>query len=125
MSGRFPKGGDLLADIRRQGFRPALPVLIHLDADRPLPMLCSDLPTLVDIIVRPRDAIEHLDFWPVVDLDVHVHGGVTLNDRLRALLRALVKACPRFLMGAVPRAGLLFAWSPARGWEWEGIDRAQ
>lgn len=124
MGGRFPKGGDLLADIRRQGYRPALPVLVCLDADRPLPALYSDQPPLLDLIIKPRDAIEQLDFWPVADLDVHVHGGIALNDRLRGLLRALVRARPRFLMGGVPRAGLLFSWGPARGWEWEGIDHA-
>ena len=116
-AGRFPKGCDLLADIRRQGYRPELPAFVFLDSDRPLPKIYADQPLLIEISVRPRDAIENLDFWPIADLDVHVHGGLAINNRLRALLRALQGAKPRFLMVGVPREGFIASWSAARGWE--------
>lgn len=121
MTGRLPKGADLLASIRRQGFRPSGPVFVFLDADRPRPKIYSDIPLRVEISARAADPIEALTFWPICDLDVHVHGGQALNDRLRATLRAIAKARPRTIMGCVPAERLLFLWRPQCGWEFDRV----
>lgn len=121
MTGRLPKGADMLASIRRQGYRPTGPVFIFLDADRPRPKIYADMPLTVEICIRPADIIEDLDFWPVADLDLSIHGGTALNDRLRAVLKAITKARPRFLMGCVPAEQMLFAWHPQRGWEYAHV----
>ncbi len=117
MAGRFPKGADLLAAIRKQGYRPSCPVMVFLDADRPRPKIYADLPLTVEVFIRPADDIGSLEFWPLADLDLTIHGGASMNDRLRAALKAITKAGPRFLMGGVPAERLLFAWHPQRGWE--------
>lgn len=114
----LPKGSDLLASIRRQGFRPGGSVCLFLDADRPRQKIYSDVPLAVEISIRPADDIAGLDFWPLADLDLTIHGGSALNDRLRALLKEVIKVRPRFLMGGVPAERLLFAWHPQRGWEY-------
>ncbi len=121
MNGRFPKGADLLATIRQQGYRPSGPVFVFLDADRPRPKIYSDLPLTVEVCIRPADNIAELDFWPVADLELTIHGGAALNDRLRSVLKAITKARPRFLMGGVPADDLLFAWHPQRGWEFDHV----
>jgi hypothetical protein len=121
MSGRLPKGADLLATIRKQGFRPSGPVFIFLDADRPRPKIYCDVPLTVEICIRPEDDISSLEFWPLADLDLSIHGGAALNDRLRDALKAIAKARPRFLMGGVPADRLLFAWHPVRGWEYANV----
>lgn len=121
MAGRFPKGADLLAAIRKQGYRPSGTVMVFLDADRPRPKIYADLPLTVEVCIRPTDDIGGLDFWPLADLDLTIHGGSALNDRLRTALGAITKARPRFLMGAVPAQRLLFAWCPARGWEYAHV----
>lgn len=117
MSGRFPKGADLLASVRKQGYRPNGPVFVFVDADRPRPKIYEDMPLTVEICIRPSDNIDGLEFWPLADLDLAIHGGSVLNDRLRAVLKAITKARPRFLMGAVPAERLLFSWHPQRGWD--------
>lgn len=119
MSGQLPKGADLLADIRRQGFRPSSPVVICLDADYPRTRIYCDMPLWINICIRPSDSIDSLDLWPLADLDIHVHGGNASNERLRALLKAIVGIRPRFIMGGVPAEGLIFAWHPQRGWEFD------
>ena len=119
MRGQLPKGADLLADIRRQGYRPSDSVVIYLDADYPRPRIYSDMPLSIEICIKPSDLIETLDFWPLADLDIHVHGGSASNERLHALLKAIVKIRPRFIMGGVPVEGLIFAWHPQRGWEFD------
>lgn len=121
MAGRFPKGVDLLAAIRKQGYRPSGTVTIFLDADRPRPKIYVDLPLAIEVCIRPADDIAGLDFWPLADLDLTIHGGAALNDRLRAALVAITKARPRFLMGGVPAERLLFAWHPQRGWEYAHV----
>lgn len=121
MSGRLPKGADLLATIRKQGYRPSGPVLVFVDADRPRPKIYTDVPLTVEVCIRPADNIDGLDFWPIADLDLTIHGGTALNDRLRAVLRAITKVRPRFLMGGVPAEHLLFAWHPQRGWEFDHV----
>lgn len=121
MNGRFPKGADLLASIRSQGFRPSGTVFVFLDADRPRPKIYSDLPLVVEICIRPDDEIAGLELWPLADLDLMIHGGSALNDRLRDLLKAITKASPSFLMGGVPAERLLFAWHPQRGWEYAHV----
>lgn len=121
MAGRFPKGADLLAAIRKQGYRPSGTVTIFLDADRPRPKIYADLPLAIEVCIRPADDIGGLDFWPLADLDLTIHGGAALNDRLRAALVAITKASPRFLMGGVPAERLLFAWHPQRGWEYAHV----
>lgn len=121
MTGRLPKGADMLADIRRQGFRPTSPVVVFIDADRPRPRIWSDMPIELEICIRPTDQPQGLDFWPLVDLDVHIHGGVQTHDRLRSILKRIVQFKPRFLMGAIPAERLLFAWHPVRGWEFEHV----
>jgi hypothetical protein len=122
MTGKLPKGADMLASIRRQGFRPAEAVFVFVDADRPRPTIYSDVPLTLEICIRPTDNIDDLDFWPLVDLDLTIHGGTALNDRLRSTLKAIVKARPRSLLGAVPAEKLLFAWQPKRGWEFEHVE---
>ena len=117
MSGQLPKGADLLADIRRQGYRPSGPVVLYLDADYPRPHIYSDMPLSIEICIKPSDSIDSLALWPLADLDIHVHGGNACNARLRALLKALVGIRPRFIMGGVPAERLIFAWHPQRGWE--------
>lgn len=121
MSGRLPKGADLLATIRKQGYRPSGPVFVFLDADRPRPQIFSDMPLSVEISIRPTDGIENLDFWPLADLDLTIHGGAVLNERLRAVLKAIIKVRPGFLMGGVPTERLLFSWHPQRGWEFDNV----
>lgn len=121
MRGRLPKGADMLANIRRQGFRPNFPVIVFIDADRPRPKVLSDLPLMLEVCIKPTDQPEDLDFWPVVDLDIAVHGGRQTNDRLRAILKRIVQCRPRFLMGAVPAERLMFAWHPQRGWEFQHV----
>lgn len=121
MSGRLPKGADLLARIRKQGYRPSGPVFVFIDADRPRPKIYSDMPLTVEICIRSADDIIGLEFWPLADLDLTIHGGVALNDRLRAVLKAITNARPRFLMGSVPAECLLFAWHPQRGWEYAHV----
>lgn len=120
MTGRYPKGADLLATIRRQGYRPSGPVFVFVDADRPRPKIYSDMPLTVEICIRPADNIEELDFWPVADLDLTVHAD-EMSDRLRAVLKSIIKARPRFLMGGIPADGLLFAWHPQRKWEFDHV----
>lgn len=121
MTGRLPKGADLLAEIRRQGYRPTAPVWLFVDADRPRPEIWSDMPLDLEICIKPTDQLQDLDFWPLVDLDIAVHGGSQTNDRLRAILKRLTHFKPRFLMGGVPAERLLFAWHPARGWEFANV----
>jgi hypothetical protein len=121
MSGRFPKGADLLATIRKQGYRHSGPVFVFLDIDRPRPKIFSDMPLTAEICIRPAEDIDSLDFWPLADLDLTIHGGTALNDRLRDLLKAITKARPRFLMGGVPAEKLLFSWHPQRGWEYAHV----
>ena len=121
MTGRFPKGADLLASIRKQGYRPSGPVFVFLDADRPRPKIYSDMTLTVEISIRPDHDIGSLEFWPLADLDLTIHGGAALNERLRAVLKAITKVRPRFLMGAVPAERLLFAWHPQRGWEYAHV----
>ena len=121
MTGRFPKGADLLATIRKQGYRPSGSVHVFLDADRPRPKIYSDLPLSVEVCIRPSDDIDSLEFWPLADLDLTIHGGAAMNDRLRNVLKAITKASPRFLMGGVPAERLLFAWHPQRGWEHDHV----
>ena len=121
MAGRYPKGADLLASVRKQGYRPSGSVFVFLDADRPRPKIFTDLPLAIEICIRPADNIDGLDFWPLADLDLTIHGGTALNDRLRAVLKAITAARPRFLMGGVPAERLLFAWHPQRGWEFEHV----
>ncbi len=121
MTGRLPKGADLLASIRRQGYRPSGPVFVFIDADRPRPKIYSDMPLTVEICIRPADDTGGLDFWPIADLDLTIHGGAALNDRLRDVLKVITKARPRFLMGCVPAEHLLFAWHPQRGWEYANV----
>lgn len=117
MSGRLPKGADLLATIRKQGYRPSGLVFVFLDADQPRPKIYVDMPLAVEICIRPTDNISSLDFWPLTDLDLTIHGGTVKNDRLRAVLKAITKVRPRSLVGGVPAERLLFAWNPQRGWE--------
>lgn len=121
MNGRFPKGADLLADIRQQGFRPSGPVFVFLDTDRPRPALYADMPLTVEICIRPADQIESLELWPLVGLNVAVHGGSTVTDRLRQLLRAIVAAGPEFVAGACPAEHCLFAWSKQSGWQFDRV----
>lgn len=122
MSGRFPKGADLLASIRRQGYRPSGPVFVFVDADRPRPKIYIDMPLTIEICIRPSDSVDGLEFWPLADLDLSIHGGTALNDRLRAVLKAITKARPRFLIGGVPAERLLFAWQSHRGWEFDHVE---
>ena len=121
MTGRFPKGADLLASIRKQGYRPSGPVFVFVDADRPRPKIYADMPLTVEVCIRPTDTVDTLAFWPLADLDLTIHGGGALNDRLRSILKAITQARPRFLMGGVPADGLLFAWHPVRGWEFDHV----
>lgn len=122
MTARLPKGADLLADIRRQGYRPAGQVFVFLDADWPRPKIYSDTPLTVEICIRPGDPIDGLDLRPLVGLDVAIHGGGEVNDRLRALLKAVVQARPQFLMGCVPADRFIFAYHPVRGWEYAHVE---
>jgi hypothetical protein len=96
-------------------------VFVFLDADRPRPEICADLPLDVEICIRPTDDIGDLTFWPVADLDLAIHGGAVANDCLRAALRAIVRVRPRFLAGGVPAEGLLFSWRPGCGWEFAHV----
>lgn len=121
MSGRLPKGADLLATLRKQGYRPGGTVLVFLDADRPRPKIHCDMPLTVEICIRSTDDISSLDFWPLADLELTIHGGVALNGRLREVLKVITQARPRFLMGGVPAERLLFAWHPERGWEYAHV----
>ena len=121
MAERFPRGADLLADIRRQGYRPVGTVFVFLDADRPRPKIYADLPLTVEVCIRPSDDIERLAFWPLADLNLTIHGGKALNARLRSALKAITAVRPRFLMGGVPAERLLFAWYPHRGWEYAHV----
>jgi len=121
MAGQFPKGADLLAAIRKQGYRPSATVMVFLDADRPHKKIYADLPLTVEVCIRPTDDIGGLEFWPLADLDIAIHGGAAMNDRLREVLRAITKVCPRFLTGGVPAERLIFAWHPQRGWEYAHV----
>lgn len=116
----LPKGADLLADIRRQGYRPSGPVLVCLDADLPRPQIYSDTPLEFEICIKPRDRIADLDLWPLVDLDLAIHAP-ELSDRIREALRAITNAGPRFLMGYAEGASLLFTWDKAQGWQYERV----
>lgn len=116
---RLPIGADMLADIRRQGYRPSNAVFVFVDSHRQRQVIYCDMPLEVEIIVRPSDAIDDLDFWPVCDLFVNLHGLVEMSDRVRAVLKALIKCSPRLIMGCVPTENLIFAWHPVRGWEFE------
>jgi len=118
---RFPKGCDFIADVRRQGFRPSGPVFLFLDEDRPRPAIYADMPVTCEVCIKPGDRIEDLDLRPLIDLDLTIHGGSVVSDRLRELLRAVVQARPRFVMGAVPEARFLFAWSPDTGWQYDQV----
>lgn len=121
MNRRLPKGADLLADIRRQGLRPSDFVLVFLDADRPRPKIyCDALPTL-EICIKPTDGPDEVDLWPLSDLDVVVHGGDALSDRLRAFLKLIVRQRPRLVLGAVPANRLCFSWRPESGWDFEHV----
>lgn len=117
----LPKGADLLASIRKQGFRPSGPVFVFINSDRPRPKIYADMPLTVEICIRPGDSIEGLEFWPLADLELAIHGGAALNDRLRAALKAITQVRPRFVMGGVPAERLLFAWHPVRGWEYANV----
>lgn len=116
MTGRLPKGADLLVDIRCQGFRPTLPVFVYLDADRPRPTIYRDLPVEIEICIRPSDAIEELDFRSLVDLVVAVVAD-SMSDRLLSLLKAIRRANPASIGGGIPSQSVIFAWTPAHGWE--------
>jgi hypothetical protein len=118
---RLPIGADLLADIRRQGYRPANPVFVFIDSSRCRTILCSDMPIEVEIIIRPSDDVADLDFWPVRDLFVNLHGLAEMNNRVRAVLRELVRSGARHIMGCVPAERLIFAWRPALGWEFDHV----
>lgn len=120
MSGRLPKGADLLADVRRQGFRPTVPVFVFVDADRRRPKIYSDLPLDIEICIKPTDRLEEIDLWPLRDLDVLVHG-IALDDRLRAVLKLIVKQVPRVILGAVPVENLAFCWRPGCAWEFDHV----
>jgi len=116
---RLPIGADMLADIRRQGFRPSGSVFVFVDSDRHRPKLYSDLPVAVEIIIRPDDCIDDLDFWPVRGLFVQLHGLAEMNDRVRIVLKALIKCGASHIMGCVPTENMIFAWHPVRGWEFD------
>jgi hypothetical protein len=118
----LPKGADLLADIRRQGYRPSDPVWVFIDADRPRPTIYCDMPLEIEVCIRPDASIASLELWPLAGLDVVVHGGNAVTDRLRELLRAIVAIHPSFLMGACPAAGFLFSWSPALNWQFDDLN---
>lgn len=117
----LPKGADLLATIRKQGFRPTGQVFVFVDADSPRPKIYADLPLSIEICIRPADDIGGLEFWPLADLDLTIHGGTAMSDRLRAALKAITKARPRFLMGGVPAERLLFVWRQQGGWEFANV----
>lgn len=116
MSGRLPKGADLLADIRRQGFRPSRPVFVYLNADRPRPKIFCDMPIDIEICIRPGEAIDSLDFLSLTGLSIAVSAPAN-DNRLRALLKALQRIQPELIGGGVPSQNLIFAWHPLRGWE--------
>lgn len=107
----------MLAEIRRRGLRPDRSVYVFMDANRPRPREGDDLRLTVEISIRKEDVIEQLDFWPLRNLDVAFCGCREMNDRVRAVLKAIVGAKPRFLAGAVADEQRLFCWSPERGWE--------
>jgi hypothetical protein len=117
---RLPRGADLLADIRRQGYRPEWPVHLFLDADRPRPTIYSDMPLEIEVCIKPADRIADLDLWPLAGLSVAVHAGA-ITDRLRELLRAIVAARPAFIGGACPAEHCLFAWSERTGWQFDRV----
>ena len=116
MSQRLPKGADLLAEIRRQGYRPTGTVFVFVDADRPRPKIYSDLPVEVEICIRPTDAIDELDLHCLAGLNVAV-SAPSLSDRLRSLLKVIQRARPAFISGGVSSENMVFAWSRQRGWE--------
>ena len=116
MAGRLPKGADLLVDIRRQGFRPSLPVFVYLDADRPRPTIFCDMPIEIEICIRPSDVIADLDFRSVTDLVVAVVAD-SMSDRLRSLLKAIRRVNPSSIGGGIPAQNVIFAWTPLHGWE--------
>jgi hypothetical protein len=120
MSGRIPKGADLLADVRRQGFRPSVPVFVFVDANRRRSKIYSDAALDVEICIKPTDRLEEIDLWPLRDLDVLVHG-IALDDRLRAVLKLIVKQAPQVILGAVPAENLVFCWRPGRAWEFDHV----
>jgi hypothetical protein len=112
---------NFLLDIRRQGFKPADPVLVFVDADRPKPMIYSDMPLDFEICIRPHDNVFGMDFRGLVGLSVAVVAK-EMNDRLRAVLSAIKRANPAFIGGGVPSENLMFAWYPSRGWEFDHVD---
>lgn len=114
------KGADLLADVRRQGFKPSAPVVIFLDANLPRPQIYQGMPLDFQICIKPGDKIADLEFWLLADLDLAIHAPA-MTDRTRDALRAITNAGPRFAMGYVEGASLLFTWSKAQGWQFETI----
>lgn len=120
-AGRLPKGIDLLADIRRQGFRPAAGVFVFVDADRPRPRIYSDVPLDLEVCVRPDDRLDSSALWPLADLDIYLHAAAA-TERFRAVARAIVTVRPRFVIGAIPDERRLFTWSPSAGWSHEILE---
>lgn len=112
----LPVNLDMLASIRRQGMRPAAPVIIRLDDKvKRAPVFC-DIPIDIDVGV-PRDVpIDALELWPVCGLSVAIFAP-GLSDRLRELVRAVVNTRPSFLTVITLETGFVCAWHPDRGWE--------
>ena len=121
MSLRLPKGADLLTDIRRQGFRPCGSVFVLLDASRPRPKIYNDMPVTIEICIQPGESIDDLDFRCLVGLSVAVSVS-SRDDRMRALLKAIQRVEPEFIGGAAFSENMIFAWHPARGWEFEYVE---
>ena len=119
--GRLPKGIDLLADIRRQGFRPDAGVFVFVNANRPRPRIYSDVPLDLEVCVRSDDRIDRAALWPLADLDIHLHAPAT-TERFRDVARAVIAARPRFVIGAIPDEGRIFKWSPSAGWSHEILE---
>lgn len=85
---RLPKGLDMIADIRHQGFKPKSLVFVWLDRNIQRPKLYRDVPLPLDVSVLPTDRISDLDFSPLVGLDVQILA-TEKNERLRELIRAI------------------------------------
>lgn len=94
---------------------------MFIDSFRHRPVIYCDMPLEVEIIIRPNDSIDALDFWPVRDLFINLHGLAEMNDRVRVVLKALIKCGARHIMGCVPTENLIFAWDPVRGWEFDYV----
>ena len=118
---RIPKGMDLLLHLRGQGVKPAFPVWVFLDQNRPRERIYCDMPITCDICVLPSDDVSTLDFRGLVGLSIVVFAE-RKTDRLRALLKAIVKASPEFVSGAAVDDRLLFVWKPNRGWESDVVE---